>query len=127
MDKPSVFISYTDIDKKGKEFGIKLKQIFQNLRYDIFLFDHQKSEYLGKEIWDVLVKEIMNREVIIVICTDAITGSTGVNFEINQALSRDKLIIPLKYNDIKVPKTLFHLIYMTFNEDDFSFFAFLLR
>lgn len=101
-----MFLSYTDIDKHGKEFAGKLKAQLEQAEYDVFFFDHSAKEHLGRLIWEVLAEEIDNRDAIIVVCTEAIDASRGVEFEYNHALSRDKLVVPLKYDDVIVPSPL---------------------
>jgi hypothetical protein len=104
--KPRVFLTYTDIDKHGKEFAGKLKKQLEQDEYDVFFFDHSAKKHLGRPVWDVLAEEIDNREAVIVVCTEGISASVGADFECNHALSRDKLVVPLKYDDAVVPSPL---------------------
>ena len=101
-----MFLSYTDIDKHGKEFAGKLKKQLEQAEYDVFFFDHSAKKHLGRPVWDVLAEEIDNRDAVIVVCTEAISASFGADFEYNHALSRDKLVVPLKYDDADVPSPL---------------------
>jgi len=67
----------------------------------------------------MLANEIAKRDVVIVVCTAAITASDGSDFEINQALSRGKLVVPMRYDDAPVPETLFSKIHDVFDDDNY--------
>lgn len=120
MSLPRVFISYTDIDKKGKRFALKLGRVLKQCGYDIFLFDHSKKHHYGENIWNVLTHEIEKSPVLLIICTEAITLSYGSDFEINQALSRRKLIVPLQFDEAEVPAALVIKTREQFDENNFE-------
>jgi hypothetical protein len=106
LQEIKVFISYTDIDKHGKNFGARLEHTLKQNGYDVFFFDHEAKKNLGRPLWDVLAEEIDRREALIVVCSEAICASYGADFEYNHAMSREKLIIPLKYDNASVPSPL---------------------
>lgn len=126
-DKPRVFITYTDIDRHGKTFSAELKKELERSGYDVFFFDHSAKKHLGRPVWDVLAEEIDNRDAVIVVCTEAIGASFGADFEYNHALSRDKLVVPLKYDDTVVPSPLTSRVRDSFDDvtyaDKFSSLA----
>ena len=93
---PLIFITYTNNDEKGIKFASNLRQILIEFGYDVFLFEHSKKEHYGEKLWNLLANEIEKRQILIVVCTETITVSYGAEYEINQALSRRKIIIPLK-------------------------------
>jgi hypothetical protein len=119
MNRPSklrVFISYTDIDRHGKQFAAQLKKQLEQAGYDVFFFDHSAKNHLGRPLSDVLAQEIDNREMIIVVCTEAISASYGADFEYNHALSREKLVVPLKYDESTVPSPLTSRVHDSFDD-----------
>jgi len=120
LQLPTVFVSYTDIDRRGKKFAAKLRQVLMQCGYDVFIFDHSKKQHYGGNIWTVLTNEIRKRHVVIVVCTEAISASYGAEFEINQALSNMKLIIPLQFDNAKVPETISPKIRDTFQKSNFN-------
>jgi len=104
--KPRVFITYTDIDKHGKELGAKLKKELEASGYDVFFFDHSAKRSIGRPLWSVLAGEIDNRDAILVVCTEGILASYGAEFEYNHALQREKLVVPMIYDEAPVPSPL---------------------
>lgn len=116
---PLVFISYTSKDSDGKRFAIELQRILIGNGYDVFVFDHLKKEHLGAELWYLLTDEIVNRQVVVVLCTRDINKSRGARFEISHALERNKLIVPLKFGDAPVPDPIAIYVREHFDESNY--------
>jgi hypothetical protein len=71
-------------------------------------------------LWNALATEIENREIILVVCTDAINASRGAMFEYNLGLSLGKLVIPVRYDGAPIPIPLFASIREEFNDHDYG-------
>jgi hypothetical protein len=116
--KPSVFISYTCRDKWGLGFAYKLKDALDKHGYtDVFLFDHSKSNHLGQPIWDMLARQIRDRDVMIVVCTPSIEVSGAVR-EYNIAMSLQRMMVPLRYDNVPIPLALTADTGDDFTDDD---------
>jgi len=118
--KPRVYIAYTNKDGIGLKYALELKKWLEAEGYpDIFFFDHSKRDHLGGKVWDVLTSEIKNHEIMVVICTPVIAASAARR-EYNTAINFDRKVIPLKYDDAKVPDTIAVDLRDDFNDTNYS-------
>jgi hypothetical protein len=54
-------------------------------------------------LFSVLAEQVLTRDVILVVVTEALRLSPGAEFEINLALEQNKLVIPLVYKNAPIP------------------------
>jgi hypothetical protein len=113
-----VFVSYTNLDDSGKGFASELWKVLRSQSYDVFFFDHSSKEHLGQNVWTVIGREISRRDILVVICSKAISLSEGAELEFNLAMLRGKLVVPLKHNDAKLPDVLEVKIYARFDSQN---------
>ena len=106
MTKPKVYIAYTNRDGIGFQYADFLKKELENHEFpDVFLFPHSKDSSLGSYLWDFLTAEIIKRDMMVVICTPSVENS-GARREYNIALMNFKRVVPLQYDDAKIPETI---------------------
>ncbi len=117
MTHPKVFISYTNIDKKGGKFASGLWEVLRE-DYDTFFWDHSKKNNAGQNLKSLLARAVAAREIMLVVCTEAIRVSDGADDEFNLALLRGKLVIPLKYDDVQLPDALDMKIFEPFDDNN---------
>lgn len=99
-----VFVSYSGTE--GLRLATTLKKGLRD-GIDAYLFPH--DQYRGLPVWDQLASEIEGSDVLLVICSETTNKSIGQRFEYNQALSLDKLVIPVTFSRNFVPRALRHL------------------
>lgn len=73
MTNPKVFISYTNIDKKGRKFASSLWRALRK-DYDTFFFDHSRKNNTGQNLKSLLAHEVARREIMLVVCTEGLAS-----------------------------------------------------
>lgn len=120
MKKPKVYIAYTNRDGLGLQYAKSLKGLLEKQDFpDVFFFPHSKDNDLGDYLWDFLTREIIKRDVMIVICTPSVEQS-GARREYNIALMHLKRVTPLQYDDAKVPETIAVDLGDRFDKDNYE-------
>jgi hypothetical protein len=119
--KPRVFVTYTNRDGLGHGFAEALHRTLAHEGYDSYYFDHSSRDHLGGLVWDVIADQIDNRDLLIVLCTTALMGSFAARREYNLALTWEKQVIALPFDDAPIPRALSANIHTncTFDQNDY--------
>ena len=70
-------------------------------------------------VWDTIAAEIERRNVLLVVCTRAITLSRPARREYNLAITLEKMVVPLQYDTVEVPLAIRPDIDVSFDETNF--------
>jgi len=120
LTKPKIYIAYTNRDGIGFQYADILKKELEKHAFpDVFLFPHSKDNSLGSYLWDFLTAEIIKHDMMVVICTPSVENS-GARREYNIALMHFKRVVPLQYDDTKIPETIAVDLGDRFDKDNYQ-------